>query len=162
MGWMDESLRRRYRGGHGDLIARRLARLWAGVYARGLFGRRWVTLEVPGRRSGQPTRFPLGMADLGENWYVVSMLGERCNWVLNVRAAHGRVVLRNGRGNGRTRSCRLVEVPVDERVPVLRRYLRTVPGGRPHIPATADDPDEALAALAGRYPVFRVEPDPDR
>jgi polyisoprenoid-binding protein YceI len=115
---------------------------------------RWVTLEVPGRRSGKLTRFPLGMADLSGQWYLVPMLGERCNWVQNVRAAGGRVTLRHGRPV----PCRLVEVPVAERAPIIRRYLQKVPGARPHIPVGRHAPMADFAAIAPRYPVFRVSP----
>ncbi|MFF0614089.1 nitroreductase family deazaflavin-dependent oxidoreductase [Nocardia tengchongensis] len=121
----------------------------------GLQPQRWISLEVVGRRSGRLRRFPVGMADWNEDWYLVSMLGENCDWVRNVRAAHGQVVLHRRR----RRPARLVEVPVAERAPILRRYLATVPGARPHIPV---DPRATLAdfeAIAPRYPVFRVEPE---
>ena len=45
------------------------------VLGAGLLPRRWVTLEVVGRRTGRVTRFPLGMADWHGDWYLVSMLG---------------------------------------------------------------------------------------
>ena len=73
------------------------------------------------------------MADVGGQWYVVSMLGE-CNWVRNVRAAQGRVI---------------------------RRYVGRVPGGRPHIPVARHAPVEAFETfetIASNYPVFRVMP----
>ena len=47
--------------------------------------------------TGAVTRFPLGMADVDNQWYLVSMLGENCNWVKNVRAAGGRATLRRRR-----------------------------------------------------------------
>ncbi len=119
----------------------------------GLLPRRWVSLEVRGRRTRRVTRFPLGMADVGGQWFVVSMLGE-CNWVRNVRAAQGRVTLRRRR----PRAVRLFEVPVDERAPVIRRYVGRVPGGRPHIPVDRHAPMEAFEAIASNYPVFRVVP----
>lgn len=108
----DEGLRAMYAGGRADKTARRLARLWAAVFARGLLPERWVTLEVTGRRSGRPTRFPLGMADWQGGWYLVPMLGGECNWVRNVRAAGGRATLLLRR---RPVPCRLAEVPVSER-----------------------------------------------
>ena len=145
-------LRAMYTGARGGATARRFSRLWAAVFSRGLMPERWVTLEVPGRRSGKLTRFPLGMADLSGQWYLVSMLGERCNWVQNVRAAGGRVTLRHGRPV----PCRLVEVPVAERAPIIRRYLQKVPGARPHIPVGRHAPMADFAAIAPRYPVFRV------
>ena len=151
--YSDDELRRMYAGGRGDATARRFARVWAAVFGTGLFPRRWVTLEVAGRRTGRPTRFPLGMADWQGEWYLVSMLGDDCNWVRNVRAAGGRATLRHGRA----RACRLVEVPVDERAPILKRYLRKVPGARPHLPVDRHAPLAEFAAIAPRYPAFRIE-----
>ncbi len=147
-----ERLRAMYPDGHGNASARRLSRLWATVFALGLAPRRWVRIEVVGRRTGRPTRFPLGMADLDGCWYLVSMLGERCNWVKNARAAGGLVTIRHGR----SAHSQLVEVPVGERAAVLRRYLQKVPGGRPHIPCGVHASPSELEAIAGRYPVFRV------
>jgi deazaflavin-dependent oxidoreductase (nitroreductase family) len=144
-----------YPGGRADVRARRLSMLWATVFGLGLGPRRWVSLEVTGRKSGRTVRFPLGMADLAGQWYLVSMLGEHCNWVLNVRAADGRAVIRHGRAL----DCRLIEVPPAERPEILRRYLRQVPGGRPHIPVSRHAPAADFAAIAPRYPVFRVVPE---
>lgn len=149
----ENTLRAMYAGGRGNAAARRFARLWAAVHGAGLTPRRWVTLEVAGRRSGRLTRFPLGMADWRGDWYLVSMLGENCNWVRNVRAADGLVTIRHGRA----RACRLVEVPVEERAPILKRYLATVPGARPHLPVDRHAPLAEFAAIAARYPAFRVE-----
>jgi hypothetical protein len=101
----------RLRSMYPDGRARRYARRWSRVFAVGLLPRRWVTLEVAGRRSGQVTRFPLGIADYDGHWYLVPMLGERCNWVRNVRAAGGRATPRR-RG---AMACQLVELPVGER-----------------------------------------------
>jgi len=143
-----------YAGGRADPTARRFARFWSAVFALGLQPRRWVTLEVPGRRSGRPRSFPLGMADWRGAWYLVPMLGEQSNWVRNVRAAHGRVVLRRGR----RRQCQLTEIPVTERAPILKRYLQTVPGARPHIRVSPRAPLADFTAIAARYPVFRVDP----
>ena len=90
-----EQLRAMYAGGRGNATARRYALTWATVFGLGLAPRRWVTLEVAGRHTGRVTRFPLGMADWNGHWYLVPMLGENCNWVRNVRAAHGHVTLRH-------------------------------------------------------------------
>jgi polyisoprenoid-binding protein YceI len=148
----DDGLRAMYQEGRGDATARRLSRLWAAVFRLGLMPKRWVTLEVAGRQSGQVTRFPLGMADVGGEWYLVPMLGERCNWVKNVRAADGRVTLRRRRAT----PCRLVEVPVSERAPIIKRYLDRVPGARPHVPVDRHAPLADFEAIAARYPVFRA------
>ncbi len=148
----DADLRAMYPAGRAGATARRLAHLWASVFALGLAPRRWVTLEVAGRRSGRPVRFPLGMADWHGQWYLVSMLGEQCNWVQNVRAADGHAVLRHRRAT----SCRLVEVPAAERPLIIRRYLQTVPGARPHVPADRRAPQSHFEAISPRYPVFLV------
>ena len=152
-----ERLRDMYAGGRANLTARRLARIWAAVFSLGLPARRWVTLEVTGRNSGRTTRFPLGMARLDRRWYLVSMLGEHCNWVQNVRATGGLVTLRHGRAV----PCMLQEVPVAERPPVLKRYLQQVPGARPHFPVSRHADVTDFEAIASRYPVFLVTPAPD-
>ena len=143
-----------YAGGRGNSAARRYARVWAAIFRLGLAPQRWVTLEVAGRHSGRATRFPLGMADWRGQWYLVPMLGENCNWVKNVRAASGQVTLRHRR----SQQCRLVEIPVNERPPILKRYLEEVPGARPHVPVDRRAPLADFAAIAGQYPVFRVVP----
>jgi len=141
-----------YRGGKGDEAARWFARWWAQVFAAGLMPRRWVTLEVVGRRSGQVRRFPIGLADVGGRWFAVSMLGEDCHWVRNARATDGHVVLRRLG----SRRCRLVEVPVTDRGPILQRYVEKAPGGRPHIPVGPGEDVAAFEAIADQYPVFAV------
>jgi hypothetical protein len=95
------------------------------------------------------------MADWEGRWYLVPMLGERCHWVQNVRAAGGRAVIRRRRAV----RCRLVELPEAERAAILRRYLLKVPGARPHIPLSPDAPAADFAAIAPSYPVFLVVPD---
>jgi deazaflavin-dependent oxidoreductase (nitroreductase family) len=158
MGWpiSDDAARAMYAGGRGNATARRFSRLWAAAFAVGLFPRRGVTLEVPGRRSGRPTRFPLVTVEADGRWYLVSMLGEDCNWVRNVRAAGGRVTLSR---RGRRVACRLVDVSVDRRPEILRRYLAVAPGARPHIPVDRHAPSAVFAAVAAAYPVFQVFPD---
>jgi deazaflavin-dependent oxidoreductase (nitroreductase family) len=150
----NEGLRAMYRGGKAGPAARRFARLWAAVFGLGLSPRRWVALEVAGRRSGRAIRIPLGMASQNGRWYLVPMLGGECNWVLNVRAAAGRAVIRHGRA----RACRLVEVPESERGPLIKRYLQQVPGARPHIRVDRHAPVADFDAIASRYPVFEVLP----
>ncbi len=140
-----------YAGGRGNATARRYARFWNALFRLGLLPRRWVTLEVRGRKSGRLTRFPLGMADLDGQWYLVSMLGD-CNWVRNVRAAQGRAVLRRRR----SRPVLLEEIPVPERPAVIKRYLEKAPGGRPHIRVDRRQPVAAFETVAAGCPVFRV------
>jgi F420H(2)-dependent quinone reductase len=149
----DAAARAMYAGGRGNATARRYARFWAWIIAHRLMPRRWVVLDVVGRTSGRIVSLPLGMTEQDGRWYLVPVLGGRSNWVLNVRAAAGRAHLR-GRLHG---PVRLVEIPVAERAPIIKRYLQIAPGGRPHIPVDRNAPLSAFEAIADRYPVFRVE-----
>ena len=107
-----------------------------------------------GRRSGGTIRFPLVMAVVGGERYLVCMLGEGTNWVRNVRAAGGEAVLRHGRREG----VRLEEVALERRAPVLKAYLERAPNARAHIPVDKDAPLAEFERVAGRFPVFRVAP----
>ena len=135
-------------------MARLLNRGFAAVHAGGIGPDHWVTLEVVGRRSGRTISFPLVMAVLEGERYLVSMLGRDVSWVRNVRAASGHAVLRHGRAE----QVRLEEVEVGRRAPVLKEYLQRAPGARPHLPVDKDAPLEAFEAIADQIPVFRVRP----
>jgi deazaflavin-dependent oxidoreductase (nitroreductase family) len=126
--------------------------LTAKLYAGG-GSRHGSTLEVVGRRSGKPVQFPVVVADYQGGRYLVSMLGTEANWVRNLRAAGGEAVLvRRGR-----RPVHLDELPVDQRAPILRRYLEVAPGARPHFPVLRGAPLEEFERIAGQFPVFRLE-----
>jgi hypothetical protein len=117
-----------YRDGRPNRLARLMNRCSAIRHATGLLmPDRWVALEVPGRRIGRLISFPLVVADYQGERYLVAMLGQHANWVRNVRAAGGRVVLRHGR---REAVC-LEEVDPGARAPILRRYLAVAPAARP-------------------------------
>ncbi|WIX98518.1 nitroreductase/quinone reductase family protein [Amycolatopsis mongoliensis] len=141
-----------YRGGRPHPVARVLNRGAALAYSAGVLPHRLVTLEVPGRRSGKLVTVPLVVADHEGERYLVAMLGADAQWVRNVRAAHGDVVLRHGTAE----DVHLEEVPVELRAPVLRRYLACAPGGRAHIPVDRRAPIEEFARIAPDIPVFRV------
>lgn len=133
----------------GKITNRAMGRFAAlGVPAYGM-----VTLEVPGRRSGKPTATVLVLAKQDGREFLVSMLGHNVDWVKNARAAGLDVVLRHGK----RRRVRLVDVPVEERGPLLKRYAELAPGGRKHIPVALGSPLEEWAAVAADYPVFWVE-----
>jgi hypothetical protein len=110
-------------------------------------------LEVRGRRSRQEVRVPLVIVRYRRSWYLVSMFGEQSNWVKNVRASDGRAVLTHGR----RRPVQLIEVPVSDRAPIIKRYLLFAMGARPHMQVEWKEPLSAFEAAAPLYPVFRVE-----
>lgn len=155
--WYRDGNRLFYADGRPNRAGRAFGDLWVAVNRRGI-GPDWsASLETVGHRSGRHTTIPLVLADHEGARYAVSMLGERSPWVHNVRAAGGRAVLHHGR----PREVRLVEVPADQRAPILKAYLGRAAGGRPHIPVDKDAPLAAFEAVAADFPVFRVEePDP--
>jgi deazaflavin-dependent oxidoreductase (nitroreductase family) len=141
-----------YRGQRPNWIAKLANRLWATVAATGVTGSYVVTVEVIGRKSGRVIAFPLVMAEVGGERYLVSMLGDNTQWVQNVRAAGGHAVLRSG---GRE-AVQLDELPADQRAPILKAYLQRADGARPHIPIDKDAPLAAFEQIAAEYPVFHV------
>lgn len=118
-----------------------------------------VTLEVQGRRSGKPMRVSVTTVRQGGERYLVS-LSDQSQWLKNVRAAQGRaVIVRRGKI-----PIRLVEIPVEERAPILLGYVHqrafTHSGKASARLFFGLDPDptlEQMEAIAGRFPVFRIE-----
>lgn len=143
-----------YHGGRPNLVARILNRGGATVHALGVAPDYLVTLEVKGRRSGRIISFPLVMAVIGGERYLVSMLGEEVNWVRNVKAAGGQATL----CHGPREEVRLEEVAADRRAPILKAYLQRAPGARPHMPVDKDATLAEFEQVSPRFPVFRVVP----
>jgi hypothetical protein len=142
-----------YREGRPNLLAKTLNRGWAILHSLGISPNYLVTLEVVGRQSGKIIRFPLVMAVVNGERYLVSMLGEEANWVKNVRAAGGKATLRHGRSE----QVFLKEMDANQRAPILKVYLQRAPGARPHIEVSKDAPISEFERIAAQYPVFRVE-----
>ena len=141
-----------YRGGRPNRVAAAVNRCTAAVYALGLAPDYLVTLDVVGRRSGRVFSLPLVVAVVEGERYLVSMLGDKVDWVRNARAAGGHVTLRHG-----TREeVRLEEVATDRRAAVLKAYLKRAPGARPHLPIHKDAPLSEFEQVSSRFPVFRI------
>jgi deazaflavin-dependent oxidoreductase (nitroreductase family) len=146
-----------YHQGRPNRLARLMNRVSSALFATGLvLPGRCMTLEVRGRRTGRPVALPVVVTHHGGQRYLVSMLGENTNWVRNVRAAGGSAVLRHGRRE----AVHLEEVDPRDRAPILRRYLAVAPGARPHVPVDRWAPEAEFAAIADRYPVFRITTTP--
>jgi hypothetical protein len=82
------------------------------------------------------------------------MLGEGSEWVRNVRAAGGEAFIKRGQ----SRPVMLTEIPPEERAPILKTWCQVATSGRHHLPVTHDAPVSAFEAIAGDYPVFRIDP----
>ncbi len=141
-----------YREGRPHTLAKILNWGWGILHAWGIFPN-YVTLEVRGRRSGKTVSFPLVMAVVNGERYLVSMLGEEANWVRNLKAAGGKARLRHGRSE----EILLEEVAVSQRAPILKAYLQRAPGARPHIRVSKDAPLAEFEKVASQVPVFRVK-----
>ena len=150
-GWF---LRLCYRDWRPTLFGRWVNRFWMLWSSLGLPPRLMLALQVPGRKSGRLRTNVLVTARVGGKQYLVSMLGEKSEWVLNVRANAGHAFIKQGR----RKPVVLVDVPVTERAPIIKEYCRVATSGRHHFPAAWDAPVEEFAKIAADYPVFRVDP----
>jgi deazaflavin-dependent oxidoreductase (nitroreductase family) len=112
-------------------------------------------LEVKGRRTGEPRRVPVNLLTFEGNEYLVSARGTG-EWVRNIRAADGRGELLLGR---RRRAVQAHELADDEKVPVLRAYLKRWKAevGVFFEGVGPDSSDDEIRAIAPKHPVFRLE-----
>ena len=140
-----------YRGGRPGWSARITNRLGAIGFAVGFGPSQAATLEVRGHKSGRLISFPVVVVDYQGERYLVAMLGQRTNWVRNLRA-DGRAVLRHGRREDVT----VVEDLSDERAAILRRYLELAAGARPFFSIDRRAPLSDFERIADDYPVFRI------
>jgi deazaflavin-dependent oxidoreductase (nitroreductase family) len=112
-------------------------------------------LRVRGRKSGEWHSHPVNLLTYQGRQYLVAPRGHT-QWVRNIRASgEGQLVL--GR---RTQRFKALEVSDDDKVPLLREYLRRWKfevgmffGG-----VSADSSDAELRRIAPDHPAFRVDP----
>ncbi len=111
-------------------------------------------LEHRGRKSGALHHTPVNLLTIDGVDYLVAARGET-QWVRNVRAADGHLVLILGR----TRQIRTAtEVPESERAAILRPYLRRwkFEVGTFFEGVGPDASEAEFAAIAARHPVFAL------
>lgn len=113
-------------------------------------------LEVKGRKSGLPRRNPVNLLTLDGREYLVSPRGET-EWVRNVRAGGGQLDLLLGSGR---KSYLGRELADDEKVPVLRAYLKRWKAevGVFFEGVGPDSTDEQIRAAGPKHPAFLLEP----
>ncbi|MFI1765894.1 nitroreductase/quinone reductase family protein [Streptomyces sp. NPDC020800] len=127
-------------------IVGRLARLGLGFAGS-------AELSVPGRKSGKMQRIPVNPHTCEGEQYLVSARGHS-QWVRNMRVAGGGE-LRAGR---KARVFTAVELPDEEKLPILRTYLEKWGWEVKQYFAgvTAASSDEEILAIAPDHPVFRI------
>jgi hypothetical protein len=123
------------------------------AFAAGIGPNQAATIEVRGRKTGRKISFPVVVVDHEAERYPVAMLGERTNWVRNVRADN-HAVLRQGRRE----NVSLVEDFSSNRAAILRRYLELGAGARPFFPIDRLTPLSDFERIVEEYPVFRIAP----
>jgi deazaflavin-dependent oxidoreductase (nitroreductase family) len=109
-------------------------------------------LEVRGRTSGEPRQVPVNLLAYEGDEYLVSARGEG-QWVRNVRAANGELTLLVGK---RRNEMRAVELTDEQKVPVLRAYLKRWKAevGAFFDGVGPDSTDEEIQAIAAKHPAF--------
>jgi deazaflavin-dependent oxidoreductase (nitroreductase family) len=134
-----------------------------------------VLLSVHGRRSGKLRTVPVAMLELEGVWFVQACYGET-GWVANLRAVGEGIVTLSG---GRRVPVQAIEVAPEDAGAVLRRalepfrrsrVLRMLYGPRARGPVgimaafriRMDDTLEEYTAAARLYPLFQLQPTPDR
>jgi deazaflavin-dependent oxidoreductase (nitroreductase family) len=112
-------------------------------------------LAVKGRKSGEWRTTPVNLLGYEGRRYLVSPRGQT-QWVRNLRAA-GTGELRVGK---RAESFRGRELADDEKVPVLRAYLKRWKAevGIFFEGVGPDSSDDQIRAIAGQHPAFEVLP----
>jgi hypothetical protein len=126
-------------------------RLNIALLSRGIGPATQRVLTITGRTSGQPRRTPIALVSVQGVSYIVAGYPSS-DWVRNARVAHRGTL---SRGSTST-PVQLVEVPIEQRPPVLREFLRTVRGGRSFLTVDARATDDELVAAAPGHPIFRI------
>lgn len=110
-------------------------------------------LRVRGRTSGEWRTTPVNLLAFDGERYLVAPRGET-QWVRNLRIS-GSGELRVGR---RTEPFQATEIPDDEKVEILRAYLKRwrAEVGIFFDGVSADAPDSDIRRIAPNHPVFRL------
>jgi hypothetical protein len=142
-----------FRTGRPRWSARVMSRLLGIVFAAGLGPNQAATIEIRGRKTGRTISFPVVVVPYEGERYLVAMLGDKTNWVRNLRADNHAVLQRRTRED-----VSLVEDFSSNRAAILHRYLELAAGARPFFPIDRRAPLRDFERIVGEYPVFRVAP----
>ena len=112
-------------------------------------------LEVRERKTGEPRRTPLNLLTYDGTRYLVAPRGHT-QWVRNLRVqGEGRLLL-----GKRAEPFDAVELDDDEKLPILRAYLKRWKWevGAFFDGVDADSSDDELRRIAPDHPIFRLGP----
>ena len=142
-----------FRDGRPNWSARVLSRLLGIAFAAGIGPNQAATIEVRGRKTGRTISFPIVVVAYEGERYLVAMLGDKTNWVRNLRADNHAVLLQ-----GRRENVSVVQDFSGNRAAILRRYLELAGGARPFFPIDRRAPLGDFERIVDEYPVFRLAP----
>jgi len=111
-------------------------------------------LRVRGRKSGEWRESPVNLLTFEGQRYLLAPRGNT-QWVRNIRVSHeGELKL-----GSRIEKIRVSEVPDEQKVPILRAYLKRwkLEVGVFFQGVSADSPEADVRRIAPDHPVFRVE-----
>ncbi len=128
-------------------------RLVAGLARVGISIAGSAVLEVKGRKSGEWRQTPVNPLPFEGDRYLVAPRGDT-QWVRNMRVSGGGRLVR-GR---KVEEFAATEVPLDERPPLLRAYLKKWKWevGAFFDGVGPDSSDEELRRIAPDHPAFRI------
>ena len=122
----------------------------------GIGPKKMATLEVRGRKTGEPRSVAVNISEHEGQRYLVAPRGET-EWVRNVRAAGGEAVIRRGKSD----RVKLEELPAAERAPIIQTYLRQNAWvTKREFGIEPDAPLEDFQRIAPDHPVFRIVENP--
>lgn len=118
----------------------------------GLTPKHMVVIETTGRKSGQPRTVPVNIVEYEGADYLVAPRGNT-EWYRNVLAAGGSASLKHGK----KRPVRLEEVPVDERAPIIKKYLgENAAATKASFGVDPAAPIEDFQRIAPDHPTLRI------
>jgi deazaflavin-dependent oxidoreductase (nitroreductase family) len=122
--------------------------------SHGIGPRKTVEIEVRGRKSGQPRKVAVNLVEVNGKRYLVAPRGET-EWVRNVRADNGLAVIRRSGAE----NVLLTEIPEPERPTIIQKYIgENAMVTKREFGVEPDAPIEEFQRIAGRHPVFLIEP----
>jgi deazaflavin-dependent oxidoreductase (nitroreductase family) len=118
----------------------------------GIGPKKMATLEVRGRKTGEPRSVAVNILERDGERYLVAPRGET-EWVRNVRAAGGEATIRRGKNE----RVKLEEIPAQERAPIIQAYVRdNAWATKREFGIEPDSPIEEFERISGDHPVFRI------
>ena len=117
----------------------------------GLAPKKVVVLEVKGRKSGQVRSAVVNVVEHDGQRYLVAPRGNT-EWSRNVKAA-GAGSLKHGKRE----DVRFEEVPVEQRAPIIQKYLsENAMVTKAHFGIDPDAPMAEFQRIAGEHPTFKI------